>query len=252
MDSINISDIRFKIELINLKNLQELLKLGEAINAHVVDVEQNTVVLDIKGTLVKAFSNITLQKHNTLSLLVARLTPFVELKIIDQNFNKDIALNVKTTIDNIFINSVKFTQDNFNSQDLANYIKTSFENITNALSDNNLKANYNIFFVIPYYIDNKEFKVYVKTHKKLTKQKKMRYTLTVYSQTPIGFIKINIIKIDSMWCNIWVYEKDVYDWFMLCKKELEEYVNLPIRIVLNYNKPTVEMIQSINYLNVLV
>ncbi len=253
MEFIDISGIKLQLDLINLRNLQDLLKIGEVIDTKILDTNQNETTINLKGNVVKALSNIMLEKNSTVKLLVVKTQPFIELKIL--NIDSKPALDLKgmnEAIDRVFSNAIKLTLDDINIKNFGTYIKTSFENISNMLSNNQIRLNDNLFIAIPYYIDGKKFKTYVKVRKKITKHKKQRQMLTVFSETPIGLIKINIIKIESMWCNLWIYDKDAYNLLMSYKEELVNYTKFPVKIILNYNKPILDTIKSVNYVDVVV
>ncbi|MGC8821796.1 MAG: hypothetical protein ACP5QF_02785 [Desulfurella sp.] len=250
----DISEIKLQIDSINLKNLQELLKIGEVVNAKVLNVENSQTTVNIKGNNIKAFSNLNLEKDSTLKLLVTKLEPFVELKIL--NIDSKENLNLKT-MDNlvnkvILDNIAKSTLENVDEKTFGNYIKTSFETISNALLNNNIHINENVFIVIAYYIETKRFNIYVKSRKKLTKQKKLRQTLTIFSETPIGLIKIDITKMESMWANLCVYDKKSYELLYSCKKELKDYVKIPIKIILKQEKPSIETLKTISYIDIVI
>ncbi len=253
MEFIDISGIKLQLDLINLRNLQDLLKIGEVIDTKILDTNQNETTINLKGNVVKALSNIMLEKNSTVKLLVVKTQPFIELKIL--NIDSKPALDLKgmnEAIDRVFSNAIKLTLDDINIKNFGTYIKTSFENISNMLSNNQIRLNDNLFIAIPYYIDGKKFKTYVKVRKKITKHKKQRQMLTVFSETPIGLIKINIIKIESIWCNLWIYDKNAYNLLMSYKEELVNYTKFPVKIILNYNKPILDTIKSVNYVDVVV
>ncbi len=253
MEFVDISGIKLQLDLINLRNLQDLLKIGEVIDAKILDTNQNETTINLKGNVVNALSNIMLEKNSTVKLLVAKTQPFIELKIL--NIDLKPALDLKGmdgAIDRVFSNAIKLTLDDINIKNFGTYLKTSFENISNMLLNNQIRLNDNVFIAIPYYIDRKKFKAYVKVRKKLTKHKKQRQMLTVFSETPIGLIKINIIKIESIWCNIWIYDQNAYNLLMSYKKELVNYIKFPVKIILNYNKPILDTIKSVNYVDVVV
>ncbi|AHF97884.1 hypothetical protein DESACE_04200 [Desulfurella acetivorans A63] len=250
----DISEIKLQIDSINLKNLQELLTIGEVVNAKVLNVENSQTTVNIKGNNIKAFSNLNLEKDSTLKLLVTKLEPFVELKIL--NIDSKENLNLKT-MDNL-VNKVilddiaKSTLENVDEKTFGNYIKTSFETISNALLNNNIHINENVFIVIAYYIETKRFNIYVKSRKKLTKQKKLRQTLTIFSETPIGLIKIDITKMEFTWANLCVYDKKSYELLYSCKKELKDYVKIPIKIILKQEKPSIETLKTISYIDIVI
>jgi len=253
MEFSDISQIKLQIDLINLKNLQDLLKIGEIINAKVLETNKNMATVNIKGNIVKAFSNFELQSNTTLKLLVTKLEPFIELKILNSNLTQAINLkNVDKLIQKIFSQVTPSTLNNVDEKTFANYIKTSFETITNAFLNNNTVLNENVFIAIPYYVNAQKFTLYVKSKKKFTKHKKQRQMLTVFSETPIGLLKINIIKMDSIWANLWVYEKSAYNLLITHKEEFEHYAKIPIKIVLKENKPILEKIKSFNYIDIII
>jgi len=253
MEFGDISQIKLQIDLINLKNLQDLLKVDEVVNAKVLETNENIVTVNIKGSIVKAFSNFELQSNSTLKLLVTKLEPFIELKIISSNSSQAINLkNIDVLAQKIFSQISSPTLENVDEKTFANYIKTSFETITNAFLNNNTVLNENVFIAIPYYVNAQKFTLYVKSKKKFTKHKKQRQMLTVFSETPIGLLKINIIKIDSIWANLWVYEKSAYNLLITHKEEFENYTKIPIKIVLKENKPILEKIKSLNYIDIVI
>lgn len=251
MYTTDISGIQLQLDVINLKNLQDLLQLGEVLNAKVLDVNQNGVTINLKGNIIKAFSNTQLEQNSTVKLLVTKLEPFVELKILNVDSKQASNLkNINLIAEELFSNVAKSELESVDSKTFATYIKTSYETLSNAFSNNNINLNENVFVAIPYYIDGRKFTFYIKNEKKFTKQKKQRQILTVFSETPIGFLKINLIKFESLWCNISVYEKNAYDLLTANKKELEDYVKIPIKFILKQNKPTIEMIKKISYIDV--
>ncbi len=254
MSTANITEIQLQINLVNLKNLQDLLKIGEVVNVEVLDINQNEATINLKGSIIKAFSNTELEKNSTLKLLVTRLEPFVELKILNVGLKENFYAK---TINNILSKTIsndieKFILENADEKKLSNYIKTSFETITSTLLNNNIHLNENVFVVIAYYIGSWRLNLYVNSRKKLTKQKKLRQTLTVFCETLIGLIKINIIKIDSIWVNLWIYKKSAYELLLSCKDELENYVKVPIKIIFKKNKPSIETLKTISYLDVFI
>ncbi|OSS41193.1 hypothetical protein DESAMIL20_746 [Desulfurella amilsii] len=253
MDFTGISQIKLQLDLINLKNLQDLLKIGEVANAKVLEVNGNVATVNIKGSIVKAFSSSVLQSNSTVKLLVTKLEPFVELKILNTNSKEIFNLkNIDTLAQRIFSDVTKFSLENVDEKTFTNYIKTSFENITNAFANSNIPLNENVFIAIPYYINTQKFNLYIKSKKKFTKQQKQRQMITVFSETPIGLLKINIIKIDLIWANLWVYEKSAYNLLITHKEEFKNYTKIPIRIILQEDKPILEKVQSINYIDIVI
>lgn len=253
MEFSNISQIKLQIDLINLKNLQELLKIGEVINAKVLEVSENTATVNIKGNIIKAYSNLELQSNSVVKLLVTKLEPFIELKILNSDLKQVINLkNIDVLAQTIFSQAKSSPLENVDEKTFANYIKTSFETLTNAFLNDNITLNENVFIAIPYYVNAQQFTLYIKPKKKFTKHKKQRQMLTIFSETPIGFLKINIVKIDSMWANIWAYEKNAYNMLIINKEELEKYTKLPIKIVLKENKPILDKVKSLNYIDIVI
>jgi hypothetical protein len=253
MEFSDISQIKLQIDSINLKDLENLLKIGEVVNAKVLDANKNIAIVNIKGSIVKAFSNFELPSNSTVKLLVTKLEPFIELKILNNYSTQNINLkNIDTLAQKIFSQISSSTFENVDEKTFANYVKTSFETITNAFLNNNIVLNENVFIAIPYYINTQKFNLYIKSKKKFTKQQKQRQMLIVFSETPIGLLKINIVKIDSIWANLWVYEKSAYNLLITYKEELENYTKIPIKIVLKENKPILEKIKTLNYIDIVI
>lgn len=250
MFSSDISNIKLQLTQLDLNNIQDLLKIGEVINAKIIQSDNNEATLDIKGKLFKAFSTFNLGDAKNIKCVVARLTPYLELKIIQDPLQKQDILFIQ--LDNLTKAIVQNSKDMLNSDTkvIADFIKNTFETISDTLFRNNIQLNENAFIIIPFYIESRLNEIYIKARKKLLKNKKTLQSLSIFSDTPIGFIKINVIKVDLMGCNIWVYNKTGYDLLIENKEKLKKFLNMPVSIVFKKDKPKIEIIKSMKFLDI--